>query len=557
MLFDNAALDEQKLEQEHKIDQFQPTQSAIDEQVNNHEDHAEFLPQEAPAQPEPVLKQESTSQDFALQATKKISIGIQSAETESKIPPASTKDQSRLVAKLESKIEEKETQISALKKSVKELNSKNSAQDKTKQHAEKELEKATLLVTELNGRITKQEAQIAEQKLLQTELLRSKETISSLTKSLEEARLEAEAKEETLVSKIQLTSLDNQEAKTRLLRFIADKKELEDKITSLSCEKATLTARLQSLAQKSTKLAEVETILNEQLKEVTQALESATEELEIARHELVEAKALSKTRETKLEEFSSKIEELENKLRYETESAKEEQLKSSERIHQLEMSQTTHDQELAVAQACLQEQSQVLEEEQRKYRLLSQEHIFVQKRTEEQENHLRLLEQHLARRVKECALLSKQLEDLMDRSSQLQITLAESSQKCTQLEETIEKSRKTENALRLELDSQANLLQDELQAKDEECLRYQHIIQQKENELTHLRHMQSQFAELENLVKRSAQIFTLPEQNQGQNQIQNLKQPLEAIQTPSYAEPEKDFFAFATQAKPQPKSLFE
>lgn len=334
---------------------------------------------------------------------------------------------------------------------------------------------------------------------VQTVFVEDKSKIQELENALERANLEIhklkltlQDTEGTLTLKMHASTLDNQEAKARLLRLVEDKKELEDKLTLLSGEKATLAARLQSFMQKCSKHEETEFLLTDQIKELTATLEATTEEL-------THTKALEAQNRELQEALKDKIDVVE-------------ELELANRTLQAQYEGLN--QELAVTKACLHEQSAIFEEEQQKHRLLAQEHVFVQKRSEEQENHLRLLEQHLARRVKECALVSKQLDDVMDRTSQLQSSLTASSQRCQTLEEALDAAKKLEHALRIEFDSQSNILQDALHQKDRELFECNQILEQKEKELEELKKLEQRFAELEELARRSMQIISTPSEIQ-------------------------------------------
>lgn len=319
-------------------------------------------------------------------------------------------------------------------------------------------------------------------KELNATIAEQQNALDQAKREIERLKSELQTTAGSLAVKEQAATLDNQDAKARLIRLIEDKKELEDKVTLLSGEKATLAARLQSFMQKAIKHEETEFLLTDQIKELTKTLEVTTEELSHA-----------KNLEAELKGKSEALEALE---------------------HAYTILQTDHQnatQELAVTKACLHEQASILEQEQQKNRLLSQEHVFAQKRSEEQENHLRLLEQHLARRVKECALLSKQLDDLMDRTSQLQSSLTASSQRCQTLEETVEATKKIEHALRIEFDAQANMMQDALEQKEKELREYAAELEQKNKELAALKVLEGRFIELEELTRRSMQILSTPE----------------------------------------------
>lgn len=507
----------------------------------------EEIAPEIPPAPQVVIHYEEPA--IQVPVIQEAVIQIEKAE-EQNIPPENPKQ----IAKLRAKIEDKEEQIAQLKKSVKELTAQEKATEKAsekiKAQLEKELEKTKQEKTHL-------ESQKAEE-------------IHSLTQALQEARLAATAHQDTLLSKLQTTSLDSQEAKTRLLRLLQDKKELEDKITTLSCEKATLAAKLQSLQQRATQHEESENELRNQLSAATNTLEQITQDLANTEEALQEEKELVDTLQNTIDELTDTCKELEIALSTqitETDEAKKQVLELTEQVEQVKTSQA---QELAVTKACLQEQSQLFqaqtalyEEEQRKSKLLTCEHEFLQKNKEEQENHLRLLEQHLARRVKECALLSKQLDDLLDRNTELLANFAQEKERASQHELSLESLRKVENALRIELDSQANQLQDELSKKDKELITLTRKVDEKETELINLRRIQNQFFELEELVKRQAQIFSqslvplhkIEEQVSHHTPFAKLI-PVEEKQEPTLAS-QTDFFAFSQNIKPQPKSLFE
>ncbi len=383
---------------------------------------------------------------------------------------------------------------------------------------EKESDSSKKTIRDLKAKISELkdnlEVEAAAKEASLAEILKLKETIGSLTRSLEEAETAAKARVDELALKVHASSLDNHEAKGRLLHFITEKKELEDQLLALSCEKATLTARNQSQAQKVAKLEEAEAHLSEKMKDLSKTLLDTTEELKTSQDLLNKLEAQKIEREAKIQDLITRLEDALERSKSHQTSSEELQIKNRQLQELSDENQKTHAQELAVCQACLQEQAQVLEEEQKQHRLLQQEQIFIQKRAEEQENHLRLLEQHLARRVKECALLSKQIEDLMDRTSHLQNALTTSTQETSSLKEALDTAKRIENALRFEFDSQANSYQDSLQSRDAELSELRLTLQAKEDELTFLRRVQMQFSELEELMKRSQQILSSKEQKE-------------------------------------------
>lgn len=367
------------------------------------------------------------------------------------------------------------------------------------------------------------------------ELDKAKSAIRELSTLLTETKEQLKKRDEELIRK-DLSSQESHDTKQRILRLIADKKELEDKITSLSCEKATLAARLQSIQQKNLLGDEAQQMLTSRLNELTCLLEETTQTLQTTQEALLEKQTIAASHELqnqKLMQEQQLLQETNSELRQRTQHQEDELQTLKTR---LESSERAHVQELSVSQACLLERSQALEEEQKKHRLLTEEHIFVKKRLEEQENHLRLLEQHLSRRVKECALLSKQLEEQMDRVATASTQLAAVEQTFAAQKEDYDRLQKAELNLRKELETQSRHYQEE---------RHELLAQleEKDRELADLRQLQSQFVELEHLFKKTNEILaTKPE-------VSNYSAPA--------AKSQSDFFLQAQPTKATKTTFFE
>jgi len=367
------------------------------------------------------------------------------------------------------------------------------------------------------------------------EVEKAKVAIRELSVALQEAKEQLKKRDEELVRK-DSSSQDSQEQKLRILRFISDKKELEDKITALTCEKATLAARLQNLQQKNTLGDETQTALTNQLTELTAILEETSKTLESTQQALQEKQNLAASHESQNQKLMQELQHLqESHEELRTRAIRAEEI-SSELESRLEVAEKNHTQDFAVAQACLVERSQALEDEQKRHRLLAEEHIFVKKRLEEQENHLRLLEQHLSRRVKECALLSKQLEEQMDRVSCAHTQLAAIEQKYAAQDAAFEQLQKAQYSLRKEYETESSHYQQERQ----DLLS---LLETKEQELTQLRQVQQQFSELEHLFKKSSEIIAT--------------KPQEATIVFSPPKSQSDFFSQQHSQKPAKSTFFE
>lgn len=262
------------------------------------------------------------------------------------------------------------------------------------------------------------------------------------------------------------------EQKQRALRFMCDKKEIDEKILSLNNEKASILARARDLAQKNSALTESQRLLTLQLQEASSSLEEKNTLL-------TEKEALLHDLETQVHKGLREYEALK----------------------------------------------------------LSQESLHVQ--FEEREQHLKLLEQHLARRVKECAILSKQLEEENEKQAVLQKNNQAQLETITSLQNLLDQSRKTEEALRQELIAQAKIAQEELSTSEQKFETLLASWKNQGQELNTLKGLQARFVELEQLFGQFNQLFS---------------KPIASFDSPTS---QKEFFA---PSSPQPRvarTLFE
>ncbi|MBS0654571.1 MAG: hypothetical protein JSR46_02235, partial [Verrucomicrobia bacterium] len=323
-------------------------------------------------------------------------------------------------------------------------------QDNTRQkELEEELAKVKATKTQLISELKQQGEKQVEGDRLKNENERLKLRMLELSTELSQLKQQAEKQkqivkidpEQTAKNLQAIEELKNQkteleqelhEAKQRTLRFICDKKEIDDKILSLNNEKATFLARLRDLAQKNSSLEEEERVRKQKIQELEAALEKA--------HELQTEKEL--------------VHEL---LREENEA-----LKGT--VEKLQMN---------------------VDEQMRAYTAIDE--------------HTKLLEQHLARRVKECAIFSKQLEEESAKQSALLATHEAQLKTIHSLEGALEQSKKNELAQKeqhLALEQQFGLLTNSWQAQN--------------SELQHLKKTEIRLAELEQLFNQFGELLVKP-----------------------------------------------
>lgn len=371
---------------------------------------------------------------------------------------------------------------------------------------------------------------------LTSTLHQTEHKVAELEKELHSAKFHARSLEEA--------HHDKQDSKAKVLRLIGEKKELEDKITSLSCEKAALVAKLQGLVQKLASNEESHAELSKKMHEIASLLMEKTEELTKSQLAIREQTSASDALIKENSTLKVELETIKLNLKKEEEALQEAQLKLHDITNQLDVAKKNFSQEIAVSQACLIERSQALDEETKKNRLLSQEHLFAQKRLDEQENHLRLLEQHLARRVKECSLLSKQLEEQMDRYSSSQNSLGEQERKVKLLEASVAELKAQAEQSKIEHAQKTQAFTDEqtrLESKMQDLLRQR---AQLDEENKALRQTQMRFEQIEKLIKQTQEIPSLEPTPQ-----------TSILHTPQITQ--DDIFGQNTAPKPAKRSLFE
>lgn len=268
-----------------------------------------------------------------------------------------------------------------------------------------------------------------------------------------------------LAQKLAAQNPNADEQKKRLLQVLNEKKELEATVSALSFEKATLIARLHELSIK-TKYDSQKELLEKRLTEAKESFDA----LQTAKYAL----------ETELQNALQQIENLE----------------------------TTHKQELSVSQACLLERQHAYNQEHEKYETLLQE--FEKLKTEAKENKQKLehVQQQLARRIKECALLEKQAQAEIIKASTLEENLRNETQRCNRLEASLEVLEKNEEQLRQELLMKSTLHEEKVASLQDKLGDLMREIYAQKDELEVMHKQKARLVQLEELYAKFGQIVT-------------------------------------------------
>lgn len=294
----------------------------------------------------------------------------------------------------------------------------------------------------------------------------------------------------------QLLNLEQTKAhegdKQRLLRLVTEKRELEEKCAHLSNEKAALIAKLRDLqAQQSAKDAD-STTSSKKLHELSWTCEHQSRLLEERQKQLDETLAQNR-------QANSFIGELQASLLETSSLCGSTQEKLRALTDELEGAKKSFREQQSVSQACIVDKQQRLEELERRYRELVQDHDAIKTRFQELEQHAKQLELHLARRVKECALLSKEIESQKTYRSELEKTLEA---KKLQIEESAVREEKLTHDIATR-QKEEQTLQQKLEALEG-------IQQEQDQELDRLRKAEERLLQLEQLFGQCGQLLIQP-----------------------------------------------
>ncbi len=299
------------------------------------------------------------------------------------------------------------------------------------------------------------------------------------------------------------TSLEAQlaEQKQKIMRFMCDRKELDDKLALLTQEKTTLAARLRELSQKNHLRDDANQTLQlkcQSLSETAQTAHATLTKLQAAYDELAgqhSATCLQK------DELTKRLEHTQEALHKSLQASASLQESSQEKIKQLtdELHQVrkSYEQQLAVSQACLVEKQQSFDEEQKRHRLLAKEYEDRKQQMHELQLHAQNLEQHLARRIKECAVFAKQLQELQNSCSQHEQKIASFASSLKQAAEKEQQKEELVASLNRSLQEQA----EQYEALNASWLR-------QEEELIALRKLKDRLMQLEKLLSQCDAIFS-------------------------------------------------
>lgn len=409
----------------------------------------------------------------------------------------------------ELQVQEASCQYTAISESPSEQPTNETSQQTSEVNILKEI------VQELSGKLSQKEIELkqqaieatARQEALDNQLKREKlerdkaselelEHYKKTIEELKASQLKMRATDDPLLNQLER---DLQEQKSKAFRFLTEKKALEAQLSQENCEKETILARLKELSRKTEHKDELQAKLKDTLATLVAAekqVHALEEKISHLEQEKEQANALCKKLQGELEKSIQTISEFQ-------------QAQNSLQDH-IEAVKKTYQQELMVSQACVVERQQAFDAEQKRYRLLVDEHADLEKEQHILLRDKQLIEQHLARRVKECLQLEKQLDEERARHSTLQASHTEQLQKNVQLETVLEQHKKHQEYERQEFTQKSANLEDRLSKLQE---RYDTLYAQNQadlNELLMLRKLKERLGQLEQLFVQFSHIVTSP-----------------------------------------------
>ena len=447
------------------------------------------------------------------QVTKSQTVAVVSGEDE--IPPApepQTLDQNSVTPQVDKQQDlsaVKDKQIELLKQTLKTL---------VKKSQKAETNEAFFALQKENDALSEELSQL-KRKAANEDLVRYKEAVKKLTLELNTLKIKKnDAEKQDFEELIRLsnecsalkqennalterveqyqkespTALEYQAQKKQSIRQACETSELEAKLSQASSEKATFLARLHELSQKNNQLTKVKEETRLKLNET----ENAYSELQDAHKKVeqlyAEKQAQSSGQIQENEQLKQKVEEL-------------------EALHAtLEQEKELHSQEIKVAQACVIERQQKLEQETKKYKTVHEANHVLHKEFEQIQKQKQLIEQHLARRVREASILAKQLDEetaklerLTDRKMQEIEQNAKLQARLEQLEKNDEEKRCENLQKMMRFEEKIAKLQEKNEALIEEN-------RDKTQELQLMKKVKERLLILEKLYSQFGEIVTSP-----------------------------------------------
>jgi len=318
------------------------------------------------------------------------------------------------------------------------------------------------------------EQQMQELQLLKSENHRLKSSLKELERQIDDQKNASVRVEQQLEDK-----------KLLYAELLAQKKEFESKIAALHSEKHSYLARVNELHEQNMAQDTLYKQLNHEKDLLKQALTQESKAKEDEKTSASQKAILLQQKAEELLELQRQVEGLKKTLAM------------------LSQEKETHEKEVQTKEKEIQE----LEQEVKKVKLLLQK---SQEQEEEQKNQVSLLEQHLSRRVRECALLNKAQEEQANEMDELRVKLAELQKKIaelTQIELESAKKHAEQHALLLKKSSE---FEEELSRKDEEYETLYKAFQEQSHHLNELQVIEEKFLQMKELFGHFGKIVEAP-----------------------------------------------
>jgi len=427
-------------------------------------------------------------------------------------------------------LQDKDKQIELLKKTIKTI-----AQKKEPQEAYEVIKNENRVLKDQNAQLLSQITYTTQNTPDQNEIARYKEAVAKLSRDLNALKVEnidkekkefeefirisnecTALKEENSALTEQVAYFQKEQAsqgaqekqKWQSIQHVRKTSELEAKLSQAACEKATFLARIQELSQKNSLISKSKDEAHIKLEEAEKALQDKQAILEKLIAEYAE-------NQERLQILGKTNTELKAALAEENEKTAE-----------LKQENELHTQELRVSQACIIERQQKLESEIQAHKAIKCAHEILQTDFSELQNQKKLIEQHLAKRIRQASILAKQLDEQKQANETLSSAKMQEVEQNAKLQVRLEQLEKLYEEKRGELLQKIAQLEEKTAKLSEQTATLTQEVHHKNIELEHMKKLKKRLQILEKLYSQFGEIVSTPDGTDSQENKPYIPQRL-------------------------------
>lgn len=493
------------------------------------------------------------------------------------------------IDRLSALLHEKETKIAELQQY--EYGFKKAGEWKYKQQAELEQEKTLVktLETEKNGllqtleewrtRFTKKDEEVAQTKELlskkeqhthelQEQFRQSCQTIAGLTEQMQQLKQEAGATAEKLSREQKEKSEVEGELKAILAQFNTMRTRVMDAQKTVVDHKKTA-QESQFLVQT---LKEEKKVLEKQGEEQAKAIAQFDQEVEAIKQTLLRAMREAKEMETRYLETvnervsavnkSHQLQQSSDKQREEIAQLREQILNMTKRYETESTARLERERDWQQAKTALAAKDEENLELARRKLKLEEELSRLREMAEESDQQLKLAQQHMAKKLKETALLTEKIEEQSLQSQEMQHALTHALNKLEQVQQEAAEHLKGEKRIQETLEDKLKVMAEELAKWEAKYFSIYEKWQETESKNRSLASLEEKYHQMQNLLAglgtfiqpAPAPVTAAP---QAVKEVQTITVAPAIMPQPPKEEPFKTLFESSAQSGKMKKSLFD